>query len=118
MLRFISRNILTGLVTILPVVLTLYLLYWFAVSAESALGGLIRLVLPENLYWPGMGLIAGLVVVFVVALITMLLMVPAPPFVAAQGKNMLCLLKMGMSDEPGIVDLFEQEPSIPETGKE
>ncbi len=70
MLRFISRNILTGLVTILPVVLTLYLLYWLAVSAESALGGLIRLVLPESLYWPGMGLIAGMVVVFVVGLLT------------------------------------------------
>jgi uncharacterized membrane protein len=56
---------LTGLVTILPVVLTLYLLYWLAVTAESVLGGMIKLVLPESVYWPGMGLIAGLLVVFV-----------------------------------------------------
>ena len=69
MVRFISRNILTGLVTILPLVLTLYLLYWFAVSAESLLGGTILLMLPETLYWPGMGLIASLVMVFVVGLL-------------------------------------------------
>ena len=69
MVRFIGRSILTGLVTILPVVITLYLLYWLAVSTESLLGGTIRLILPEGLYWPGMGLIVGLVVVFVVGLL-------------------------------------------------
>ena len=69
MMKFISRNILAGLVTILPVVLTLYLLYWFAVSAETALGGMIRLILPDASYWPGMGLVAGLLVVFVLGLL-------------------------------------------------
>jgi len=69
MLRFIGRNILTGLVTLLPVVLTIYLLYWLVVSAESALGGLIRLVLPEGLYWPGLGSVAGLLLVFAVGLL-------------------------------------------------
>ena len=69
MVRFIGRNILTGLVTILPVVLTLYLLYWFAVTAESMLGDMIRMVLPEGLYWPGMGLIVGFIVVFLVGLL-------------------------------------------------
>ena len=57
------------MVTILPVVLTLYLLYWLAVSAESVLGGMIQLMLPESLYWPGMGLIAGLIAVFAVGLL-------------------------------------------------
>ena len=69
MLKSISKTFLTGLITILPAVLTLYFLYWLAVSAETALGGLIRLVLPENLYWPGMGTIAGLIGVFLVGLL-------------------------------------------------
>jgi len=60
---------LTGLITILPVVLTAYLLYWLAVSAESFLGGLIRYVLPDEWYWPGMGVVAGLVVLFVIGLL-------------------------------------------------
>ncbi len=69
MFRFISRNILTGIVTILPVVLTLYLLYWLAVSVESLLGGMMQLMLPEGLYRPGMGFSAGLVLVFVLGLL-------------------------------------------------
>ena len=55
--------------TILPVVLTLYLQFWLAVSAEVVLGGIIQKMLPESLYWPGMGLIAGLIVVFVTGLL-------------------------------------------------
>ena len=69
MLKYISKSFLTGLITILPVVLTLYLLYWMVVTAESALGSVIRLVLPDNLYWPGMGSIAGLVVIFLVGVL-------------------------------------------------
>ena len=69
MVKFITRNILAGLLAILPVVLTLYLLYWFATTAEKALGGLIRMILPETMYWPGMGLLAALLVVFLVGLL-------------------------------------------------
>jgi uncharacterized membrane protein len=69
MLKYISKTFLTGLITILPVVLTLYLLYWLVVSTEAVLGSVIRLVLPENLYLPGMGSIAGLLVVFLVGLL-------------------------------------------------
>ncbi|MGB5606035.1 MAG: DUF502 domain-containing protein [Gammaproteobacteria bacterium] len=60
---------MTGLVTILPVILTIYLLYWLVISMESVLGSLIRLVLPESLYWPGMGVVVGLAVVFAVGLL-------------------------------------------------
>ncbi len=69
MLKSMSKTFFTGLITILPIVLTLYLLYWMVVSAEAALGDAIRLVLPEDLYWPGMGTIAGLLVVFLVGLL-------------------------------------------------
>lgn len=69
MLKFISKHILTGLVTILPVVLTLYLLYWLVVSAEAALGELLRLWLPDGSYRPGMGVVAGLLAAFLVGLL-------------------------------------------------
>jgi uncharacterized membrane protein len=69
MLKSLGRTLLTGLITILPVVLTLYLLYWLAVSAETVLGKMIRLVLPEGMYWPGMGVIAGVAVTLVVGLL-------------------------------------------------
>lgn len=69
MLRFVSRHIFTGLITILPVLLTVYLLYWFIVSTESVLGDMIRLLLPNAQYWPGMGVIAGLTIVFLIGLL-------------------------------------------------
>lgn len=69
MMRFIGKHILTGLITILPVVLTLYLIYWFTVSAESVLGDIIRVWLPEDAYRPGMGVVAGLIAAFLVGLL-------------------------------------------------
>ncbi|HYN53367.1 MAG TPA: DUF502 domain-containing protein [Methylotenera sp.] len=69
MLRLINKNILTGLITILPVILTLYLLYWFVVTTESFLGSVIRAVISEEFYRPGMGVVAGLVVAFLVGLL-------------------------------------------------
>jgi uncharacterized membrane protein len=69
MLRSISKTLLTGFITILPIVLTGYLLYWMVVSTETALGNLIRLVLPEEYYSPGMGMIAGVLLVFLVGVL-------------------------------------------------
>jgi uncharacterized membrane protein len=69
MLRFFSRHMLTGLITVLPVLITLYVIYWFVMSMESALGSVIRSLLPELDYWPGMGVAAALVVVFVIGLL-------------------------------------------------
>lgn len=68
MLRFISRQILTGLITILPVIFTVYLLYWFIVSTEAVLGDMIRIILPDAIYWPGMGVLVGLSLVFLIGL--------------------------------------------------
>ncbi len=69
LLRFIGRKILTGLITILPVALTLYFLYWIAVSTESLLRSIILSIFPEIFYWPGIGLSIALVVAFLVGLL-------------------------------------------------
>jgi len=68
MFKSISKILITGFITLLPVVLTIYLLYWLAVSSEQVMGSALRLVLPEAAYFPGLGMIAGLVVVFIVGL--------------------------------------------------
>ena len=69
MFGFISRNILTGLITILPIVLTVYLLYWFGVTAEDFLGGLIKSLFSESYYWPGMGMVIGLAGLFAIGVL-------------------------------------------------
>lgn len=69
MLKLINKNVLTGLITLLPVILTFYLLYWFVVTAESFLGGVIRSLVSEEFYRPGMGVVAGLIAAFFVGLL-------------------------------------------------
>lgn len=59
---------LQGLVAMLPAILTLYILFWLVSSAETILGGLLKMLLPEGWYVPGMGLLAGLGVTFLCGL--------------------------------------------------
>jgi uncharacterized membrane protein len=69
MWKIVNKNILTGLITLVPVILTFYLLYWFVVTTETFLGNVIRSSTSEAFYRPGMGVIAGLVVAFFVGLL-------------------------------------------------
>ena len=68
MFKYISKTLLTGFITLLPMVLTIYLLYWLGISSEQVLGNMLRTVLPDNTYFPGFGMFAGLMLVFIVGL--------------------------------------------------
>jgi uncharacterized membrane protein len=57
-----------GLVALLPALLTFYILFWLVSSAETVLGGMLKLLLPTGWYIPGMGLLTGLVVTFLFGL--------------------------------------------------
>ncbi len=67
-MRAIYKYTLTGFITLLPAILTLYLLYWFVITTESFLGGMISTVISDAFYKPGMGVVAGLLVAFFVGL--------------------------------------------------
>jgi uncharacterized membrane protein len=69
MLKSISTTLITGFITLLPIVLTLYLLYWLAVTSEQVMGGALRWALPKVLYFPGLGTLAGLALLFVIGLL-------------------------------------------------
>ena len=103
-MKSLSKTFLTGLITMLPVLLTGYLLYWLAVSAEAWLGNLIRLVLPADWYWPGMGLVAGLGVVFAVGLLMHAYVVQR---LFALGEEMLYRLPLIKSVYRAIRDFFD-----------
>ena len=60
----IIKTIVKGLTVTLPVALTIYVVIWLGKGAESLLAGLV----PENLYVPGMGILTGLALVFVIGL--------------------------------------------------
>jgi uncharacterized membrane protein len=67
MMKRLGNILLKGLLTILPIGLTLYFVYWLGVTTETLLSKPIKLVIGEN-YWPGMGLITGFFILFVVGL--------------------------------------------------
>jgi uncharacterized membrane protein len=104
MLKFISRNILTGLVTILPVALTLYLIYWMVVSTESVLGGMIRAIIPEVLYFPGIGVIASLGIALIVGLMMRAYLVQQ---LFAKGEQFMYHMPLVKSVYKAIRDFFQ-----------
>ena len=68
-MKHLTRTFFTGLAVTLPVVATLYLLYWAVLASERALDGLLRFVSPQAVYVPGLGLALGVVLVFLVGLL-------------------------------------------------
>lgn len=71
-MQTLIRLFLKGLAALVPIVLTVAILVWLASIAESGMGSLIRLGLPEERYVTGMGLIAGIGVVILVGLLSQL----------------------------------------------
>lgn len=68
MFKFLSKTLLTGFITLLPVVLTIYLLYWLGVSSEEVMGKAFLHFFPDSNYFPGLGMLAGIIIVFIVGL--------------------------------------------------
>jgi len=52
----------------LPAVLTIYIVFWLVRSAETVVGAMLKVVLPDGWYIPGMGLLAGLALTFLFGL--------------------------------------------------
>lgn len=67
-MKGLSKIFFTGLAAVLPVLLTFYILAWLGAKAESVFGGTLNLLLPALWYKPGMGLVAGVVFIFLVGL--------------------------------------------------
>jgi uncharacterized membrane protein len=59
---------LRGLLAVLPIGLTAYVLVWFGRTSESVFATIYKWILPLDWYIPGMGLVTGLVAIFVVGL--------------------------------------------------
>lgn len=68
-MRRLWNTFLKGLAAVLPVVLTLYLVWWLGVKAEDLLGGWLRALLPARYYWPGMGLVVSFILVLLAGLL-------------------------------------------------
>ncbi|MCW8923353.1 MAG: DUF502 domain-containing protein [Gammaproteobacteria bacterium] len=104
MLKSISRTLLTGFITLVPVMLTVYLIYWLAVSSEQLMGKMLHWVLPEAFYFPGLGMIVGLLVMFIVGLLMKAYLIRR---IFALGEKVLYRLPLIKSVYRAFRDLFD-----------
>jgi uncharacterized membrane protein len=58
-MKKLGQLLMKGLAALLPIGLTLYIVIWLGSATEAAMRRLVTLVLPQEYYWPGLGLIAG-----------------------------------------------------------
>lgn len=110
-MKTLGRLVLKGLLTILPISLTIYFVYWLGITAEALLSGPIRFLLPPTFYRPGMGLVAGLLLLIVIGLLvnayvirrlfelgeSLLLRVPVVKTVFAALRDLTGLMRVGDS---------------------
>ena len=66
----LGKLFLKGLVVVIPISLTLAILWWLARGAEQILGGLLMKFLPGGWYVPGMGVISAVAITILIGLLT------------------------------------------------
>lgn len=104
MFKYLGKTLLTGFITLLPIILTVYLLYWLAITSENMMITALRWVLSDEVYFPGMGVIAGLIVVFIVGLLMKAILVRQ---VFAFGEKILYRVPLIKTVYRSIRDLFD-----------
>lgn len=104
MLKYLSTTLLTGVITLFPLLLTLYLLYWLGVTSEEIMGKVFRYILPEDTYFPGLGMFSGVIIVFIVGLLMKAYLVRK---VFSLGENVLYRLPLIKSVYRAFRDFFD-----------
>ena len=66
----LGKLFLKGLAVVIPVALTLAILWWVAISAERLMGTVLKFTLPDGWYIPGMGLVSGLALIALIGLLS------------------------------------------------
>jgi uncharacterized membrane protein len=69
----LGKLFLKGLAVVIPVVLTVAILWWMAAGSERLLGGLLTRIMPEGWYIPGLGLASAIAMIVLVGLLSHIL---------------------------------------------
>lgn len=69
MLKKLNQIFFRGLIVVLPVTLTFYLLYWVSAKAESLFGSVVLWAVGQEFYLPGTGIVLTLIVTLAVGVL-------------------------------------------------
>lgn len=112
-MKSVGRIFLTGLLTLLPVLATLYLILWLIGTMERFFGAQLKWLMPDEYYRTGMGLLLAVLVIFGVGLLThallfrrlfawaerLLLKIPVVRSVYGALRDLFGLVASGQDDE-------------------
>ncbi|HEX7030118.1 MAG TPA: DUF502 domain-containing protein [Gammaproteobacteria bacterium] len=68
-IRTLGRIFFTGLAAVLPLAITAAMLWWLGSGAERLLGAAVIWLIPNAWYVPGMGILLGIVLIFIIGLL-------------------------------------------------
>jgi uncharacterized membrane protein len=68
-MKYINQIFFKGLIVVLPITLTFYLLVWASYKIESLFGSAIEWLIGQWLYIPGLGIVVTLLFIFLVGLL-------------------------------------------------
>jgi uncharacterized membrane protein len=68
-MKQINQIFFKGLIVVLPITLTFYLLIWASYKIESLFGSTLELIIGQWLYIPGLGIVVSLILIFLVGLL-------------------------------------------------
>ncbi|MEQ9011636.1 DUF502 domain-containing protein [Algiphilus sp.] len=105
----ILKTFLSGLAISLPIVVTIAVIVWLFVAAESVMGSALQLVLPQGAYITGMGLVTGLVLIFGVGLATRVLLFQSLVDAFEKLLNRIPLVKTLYGAARDLMDLFSRQ---------
>ena len=74
-MKHLTATFLRGLITILPIVLTIYLFWWMGSVIENMIGRPLKALLPDVSFVPGMAIAIAVLIVFAVGLVMELYLV-------------------------------------------
>ena len=66
----LGKLFLKGLAVVIPIALTLAILWWMATGAEQLMGAVLKFTLPAGWDVPGMGLVSGLALIALIGLLS------------------------------------------------
>lgn len=68
-MKYLNQIFFKGLIVVLPITLTFYLLIWASINIESIFGNGLHYLLGKDLYIPGLGIVLTILFVFLIGLL-------------------------------------------------
>lgn len=68
-MKYLNQIFFKGLIVVLPITLTFYLLIWASMNVESIFGSGLEMLLGQKIYFPGLGIIVTVIFIFLVGLL-------------------------------------------------